>query len=317
LSTNLNLNKFEEKIKDFLSFLEIEKNVSQNTLRAYKIDLEQIIKFWKNLENKEYKNILSFDNFDNVIRRYILALFYKKITKTTLARKISCLRSFTLFLESMGIKLKLNLKAPRIDKKLPITLSVDEIFYLLDNIKNADLPTSFPNRDKSIFELIYATGVRCSEIVGIKFCDIDFENKLIKVFGKGKKERIVLFGKKAQESLKKYLEIERPILLGNNNSDYLFLNYTGTNLTSRSVQRVFEMFRKFLKIDRKLTPHKIRHSFATHLLSQGVDLRVIQDLLGHKTIATTEIYTQVSSAQLAKMCDEKHPLNKFDNLIKI
>ncbi|MCF7799822.1 tyrosine-type recombinase/integrase [Candidatus Babeliales bacterium] len=320
MSTSLNLNKFEEKIKDFLSFLEIEKNVSPNTLRAYKIDLQQIIKFWKNiekksLESKESKNILSFDK---IIRRYILALFYKKISKATLARKISCLRSFMLFLESFGIKLKLNLKAPRIDKKLPITLSVDEIFYLLDNIKNEDLPTSYPYRDKSIFELIYATGVRCSEIVGIKFCDIDFENKLIKVFGKGKKERIVLFGKKAQDSLKKYLEIERPILLGNtNSSDYLFLNYTGTNLTSRSVQRIFEMFRKFLKIDRKLTPHKIRHSFATHLLSQGVDLRVIQELLGHQTIATTEIYTQVSSAQLAKMCDEKHPLNKFDSLIKI
>ncbi len=308
----MDLKTFKNRIKDYLVFLEIEKNVSVHTLRAYQMDLFQLVKFWEKAKSKENGIVLSFDQ---VMRRYVVSLFYKKIAKTTLARKLSSIRSFALFLRSNGIKLTLNFKSPRLDKKLPTTLSVDEIFYLLDSIKNEDLPTRFAYRDKSIFELVYATGVRCSELVGIKLSDIDFENKVIRVLGKGRRERLVLFGGKAEKSLFSYLQKERNLLSKYSGDDHLFLNYAGGKLTSRSVQRIFEMFRKFLKIDRKLTPHKIRHSFATHLLNQGVDLRIIQELLGHKTIATTEIYTHVSSAELAKMCDEKHPLNSLDHLV--
>jgi integrase/recombinase XerC len=303
---------FQNRVKDFLVFLEIERNASEHTLRAYKTDLGQLLVFWGKIIKKE-KGVMH--SFESIFRRYIVALFYKKITKTTLSRKLSSLRSFAVFLRSVGIKLSINFKAPRIDKKLPTTLSVDEIFYLLDSIKNDDLPSKFPYRDKTIFELIYATGVRCSELVNIRVTDIDFDEKAIRVFGKGKKERIVLFGEKAKDMLLTYVKVERPLQLKYKESDFLFLNYLGGQLTSRSVQRIFEMFRNFLKIDRKLTPHKIRHSFATHLLNQGVDLRIIQELLGHKTISTTEIYTHVSSAQLAQMCDEKHPLNNLDHLV--
>ena len=308
----MDLKSFKNNIKDFLTFLEVEKNSSQHTIRAYYADLHQLINFWSRIKIKEKE--ISF-SFDNIVRRYIVSLFYKKIAKTTLARKLSCLKSFAFFLKSVGINLSINFKTPRLDKKLPGTLSVDEIFYLLDSIKNDELPTKFPYRDKAIFELIYATGVRCSELVEIKLTDIDYESKTIRVLGKGKKERIVLFGNKAQKSLESYVKKERFLLLGNKKADHLFLNYAGGKITSRSVQRIFEMFRKFLKIERKLTPHKIRHSFATHLLNQGVDLRIIQELLGHKTIATTEIYTHVSSSMLAKICDEKHPLNQLDNLV--
>jgi integrase/recombinase XerC len=303
---------FHNRVKDFLVFLEVEKNASEHTLRAYRADLGQLVVFWKKIIAKEKEVPCSFES---VFRRYIVSLFYKKITKTTLSRKLSCMRSFAVFLRSMGIKLSINFKAPRIDKKLPTTLSVDEIFYLLDSIKNDDLPSKFPYRDKTIFELIYATGVRCSELVSIKVTDIDFDAKAIRVFGKGKKERVVLFGEKAKDMLLKYVKIERPLQAKFKNSDFLFLNYLGGRLTARSVQRIFEMFRNFLKVDRTLTPHKIRHSFATHLLNQGVDLRIIQELLGHKTISTTEIYTHVSSSQLAQMCDEKHPLNDLDHLV--
>jgi integrase/recombinase XerC len=198
---------------------------------------------------------------------------------------------------------------------LPAILTVDEIFYLLDKVKDGDLSTRFPARDRAVFELLYATGVRCSELVGICLQDIDFTSRSLMVTGKGRKARIVLFGQKAQKSLKKYLEKERPFLAGNKGVESLFLNYAGGKLTTRSVQRICEMFRKFLKMGRKLTPHKIRHSFATHLLNQGVDLRVVQELLGHKTLATTQIYTHVSSAELAKMCDDKHPLNAMDHLV--
>ncbi|MCK4651116.1 tyrosine-type recombinase/integrase [Candidatus Babeliales bacterium] len=308
----MDLKNFKNKIRDFLIFLEVEKNVSEHTLRAYQADLNQIIKFWDRILSKE--NGLKH-SFDAILRRYIVSLFYKKIAKTTLSRKLSCVRSFTFFLRSVGIKLNVNFKAPRLDKKLPATLSVDEIFYLLDSIKNDDLPTKFPYRDRTIFEMIYATGVRCSELVNVKISDIDFSNKAIRIFGKGRKERMVLFGQKAKDVLLKYLRVERPLITKQKEIEFIFLNYLGGRLTSRSVQRIIEMFRKFLKIDRKLTPHKIRHSFATHLLNQGVDLRIIQELLGHKTISTTEIYTHVSSSELAQMCDEKHPLNDLDRLV--
>lgn len=300
------------KITDFLAFLEVEKNCSKHTLRAYESDLGQLVTFWQEADKREPQVKYGFDT---ILRRYIVALFYKKLSKTSLARKLSCLRSFQQFLQGQGVPLSMAIKTPRLDRKLPITLSVDEIFFLLDTIKEEDLPTRFPHRDKTIFELFYATGVRCSELVGIKLEDINFDEKTIRIMGKGRKERLVLFGAKALQMMEKYLSIERPGLVKNNADRHLFLNYAGGPLTTRSVQRVFEMFRHFLRIDRKLTPHKIRHSFATHLLQQGVDLRIIQELLGHKTIATTEIYTHISNQQLAKMCDEKHPLNNLDHLV--
>lgn len=308
----MNLEMFKDKMKDFIAFLEVEKNSSLHTVRAYQGDLKQLLQFWLSIQEKE-KAIQH--SFDKIMRRYATSLFYKKISKRSLARKLSCLRSFQNFLKAQGIKLGLSIKSPRPDKKLPITLSVDEIFYLLDSLGNDALPTKLPLRDKAIFELIYATGVRCSELVGIKLGDINFEERTVKVMGKGRKERLVLFGSKAAMSLQRYLTNERPILLKNEAQPHLFLNNNGGQLTQRSVQRIFEMFRKFLKIDRKLSPHKIRHSFATHLLNQGVDLRIIQELLGHKTIATTEVYTHVSNQHLARMCDEKHPLNNLDYLV--
>jgi integrase/recombinase XerC len=232
-----------------------------------------------------------------------------------LARKLSCLRALQRFLQTRDCSLSLDIKNPKLEKKLPTTLTVDEVFYLLDTLKPDQLPTKSPYRDRAIFELAYATGVRCSELVSIQLEHINFDEKIIKVLGKGRRERMVLFGSKCKESLKLYLERERPILAVDDLERHLFLNKNGGQLTARSVQRIFEMYRKFLKVQRKLTPHKIRHSFATHLLNEGADLRVIQELLGHKNLATTEIYTHVSSQQLAKMCDEKHPLNSLDYLV--
>ncbi len=301
----------KKKLTEWLSFMEIEKNVSIHTIKSYKNDSSQLVNFWDKIHQE--KEPLTFDR---VVERYVLSLFYKKISKATLARKLSCLRSFAHYLRGQGINLNINAKSPRIERKLPIILSVDEITYLLDQVKPKDLFSKYPYRDKALFELLYATGARCSEIVNIRIKDIDFINKNIRVLGKGRRDRFVLFGNKSSDALVQYIEKERPYLAKFKNIEYLFLNCNGTQLTSRSVQRIFEMFRKFLKIDRKLTPHKLRHSFATHLLNQGVDLRIIKELLGHKTLATTEIYTHVSSAELAKMCDEKHPLSTNENLKK-
>lgn len=307
----MKLPDFQEKMSEFITFLSVEKNASAHTIRAYTSDLEQVVEFWQHIAKQEPKEPI---DLEQVLRRYIVALFYKKISKTSLARKFSSIRALQTFLFKQGINIPVTIKSPKLDRKLPTTISVDEIFYLLDGIKNEELPTKFPYRDKAIFELMYATGIRCAELVAITLSAIDFKQRTIRIMGKGNHERLALFGEKAQHSIEEYIAKERTELVANTNAPYLFLNRNGTAITTRSIQRIFEMFRKFLNIERNLTPHKVRHSFATHLLQQGVNLRVIQELLGHKTITSTEIYTHVSNQQLTKMCEELHPLNRLEHV---
>lgn len=300
----MQLKEFKEKKDQFILFLAIEKHFSLHTQRAYESDLNQFIEFWQQLSADEQKNL----DLRTIIERYLVSLFYKKIDKSSIARKFSCFKSFEQFLKGYGIVLGLKLKRPRLDKKLPLYLSVDEVFYLLDTIEKTDLPTKRPERDKAIFELLYATGIRCSELIAIKFKHIDLTHKTIRIMGKGKKERIVLFGQKAKDQLVRYLEDERS--QAQSLEEHLFLNYRNEPLTTRSVQRILLMFRGFLKIERPITPHKLRHSFATHLVNQGVDLRVVQELLGHQSLSSTEKYTHVSLDDLARVCDAAHPLSK-------
>ena len=302
------INDLIERKKDFITYLKVEKNLSDHTIRAYESDLKQFFSFWENLDTSDKKQLST----RQIIERYLVNLFHKKIDKSTIARKFSCFKSFEKFLKSFGIELKLKLQRPRLDKKLPIYLSVDEVFYLLDTIPLDQLPTKKPGRDKAIFELLYATGMRCSELVSISFKDLDMANKTIRILGKGKKERIVLFGQKAHDQLTYYFIHERP--KPGHHDEKIFLNNRDEALTTRTVQRIFEMFRAFLKFERPITPHKIRHSFATHLLNQGVDLRTVQELLGHKSLSSTEKYTHVSLEDLAKLCDTIHPMNDASKL---
>lgn len=299
--------EFEQHKDAFLLHLKAERNLSEHTLRAYFLDLNQFVTFWSSMADYDVQHL----GLRQIIERYLVALFYKKISKSSIARKFSCFTSFERFLERRGVTLNLNLKRPRIEKKLPIHFSVDELFHLLDAIKNEALPTRHPVRDKTIFELLYATGVRCSELVNICVADVNMDERTIRVFGKGKQERIVLFGFKAREKILQYYATERPEI--QNQQEPLFLNYRYGKLTSRSVQRIIKMFRPFLPIERQLTPHKLRHSFATHLLNQGADLRAVQELLGHKKLTTTEKYTHVSLENLAKLCDDVHPINAIMN----
>lgn len=299
----MNTQEFQLHKEQFLLHLQVEKNCSEHTIRAYKGDLEQFITFWQALSDDE-KSYLSIRQ---IIERYLVSLFYKKISKNSIARKFSCFKSFEHFLEKENIILGLKIKRPCNEKKLPIYFSIDEIFYLLDTITDEQLPTRYPVRDKTIFELLYATGIRCSELVNIRMHDINMNEKSIKILGKGKKERIVLFGSKAHDKLLEYMKKERPIM--QEHTEPLFLNYRYEQLTTRSVQRTIKMFRQFLKIERPLTPHKLRHSFATHLLNQGADLRAVQELLGHKNLSSTEKYTHVSLEQLAQLCNTIHPIH--------
>ena len=301
----VNVSTFQKKKDEFLAYIKVERNLAYNTQRAYAGDLNQFIEFWKGIDKQESKLL----SLRQVIERFLVSLFYKKIDKSSIARKFSCFTSFEKFLRAQGVELSLQLTRPRLDKKLPIYLSLNEITHLLDEVTTEELPTKRPNRDKAIFELLYATGVRCSELVNIKMSDIDFTNKTIRIFGKGRSERIALFGAKAKKQLLTYMKKERPPVASQ--QETLFLNYRNEPLTSRSVQRIVEMFRSFLKIGRNITPHKIRHSFATHMLNRGVDLRIVQELLGHKTLSSTEKYTHVSLEELSKTCEKVHPLNKI------
>jgi len=300
----MNKETFKNQIESFLEYLRVERNLAINTQKSYRYDLNQFLQFWSSVPEDEQKYLSP----RQIIERYLVNLFYNKIDKSSIARKFSCFKSFERFLKKDGIDLELKLTRPKLDKKLPIYLSIEEITHLLDTVQEDDLPSRYPIRDKAMLELMYATGVRCSELINIKLGDIDSSNKTIRIIGKGNRERLVLFGKKAYERLQHYIQEERNNI--SNNSPYLFLNHRGEQITSRSVQRIFEMFRKFLKLERKITPHKIRHSFATHMLNQGVGLRVVQELLGHKTISSTEKYTHVSLEDLSRLCNNINPLKK-------
>jgi site-specific recombinase XerD len=299
---------YKDKVGDFLAFLEQEKNVSLNTVRAYRADLAQFLSFWQRVEDGG-PVVAATPSY--VMQRYLVSLFYDKMLKATLSRKLSCLRSFSAFLKQQGIVLEVKVKNPRQEKRLPSILSIDEISYLLDQVKIEELPSRYPYRDRAIMEMLYATGVRCSELTHMKVSDIDMNEKTIRIMGKGRKERMVLFGEKAKTALISYFEYERSAF-GFEKDCFVFVGPSGKRIAERTVQRICEMYRHLLKIERPLTPHKIRHSFATHLLNQGVDLRVIQELLGHTSLSTVEIYTHVSSAELARMCDAKHPLNTME-----
>ncbi len=302
------LQDFEIQVKDFLTYLDVERNLSKNTQRSYQSDLDLFIQFWKSIVDE---NDISLRT---ALDRYFVALFHQQVDKSSIARKTSCFKTLERFLCARGHKVAFKLKRPSVNRKLPTYLNVDEIVYLLDTVKDTDLKTKRPIRDKAIFELLYATGIRCSELCSITFAHIDITQKTIRIMGKGRKERIVLFGTKAQERIQAYLEKERPTVFNPNQA--LFVNYKNEPLTPRSVQRIIESFRFFLKGHKNITPHKLRHSFATHLLNQGVNLREIQELLGHKTLSSTEVYTHVTQQELIKEYHETHPFNNKNKIIE-
>lgn len=298
----MNLAVFTNALKDFLAHLEIERNLSEHTIRAYEADLNLFITFWQHTVTTDQQDL----GLHLMAERYIAQLYQKNAEKTSIARKISCLKSYALYLTQRGHTCTLALTRPRIEKKAPPSLTIEEIVHVLDSTKNSDLPTTRPLRDKAILELLYASGIRCSELVNIKLKDINIEEKTIRIFGRGRKERIALFGQKAKDKIIAYMTFERS--QAKNPDEFLFLNYRNGCLTSRSIQRIMEMFRAFLKIDRPLTAHTIRHSFAQHLLNQGVDIRVVQELLGHRALTSTERYKKASTSSLMKLRDTKHPL---------
>ncbi len=292
----------DREIAEFLAFLRHEKNASAHTVAAYGRDLRQVAAYLKDRQ-------VRWDRAGNVVLRGFLAeLHEKKRKRSTVGRKLAALRSFydycvrTKRIAANPAKV---LATPRQDRRVPSFLTEDETAALLELPRTAK-PLDL--RDKAILELFYATGIRVSELVGIEAADIHLGERLVRVRGKGKKERIVPFGGQAREALEAYGRA-RAGLAGKSagGGAAFFVNYRGGRLTARSIQRMVRKYIRRTAVARKISPHSLRHSFASHLLGRGADLRVIQELLGHASLATTEKYTHVDLQQLLGVYKKSHP----------
>ena len=284
-------------IVDFERFLKYERNYSGHTVRAYMNDLAEFEEFLE-------KNSTEIEKVNSkIINLYSLNL-YTKNSKSTVSRKLTTLRSFFNFMIRKG-QVKQNpaklIPLPKKEKELPVFLSVDEVFSLINSIDREGI---LPLRDLAIIELLYSSGLRVSELAGIKVLDIDHRQNFVKVSGKGNKERLVPFGSSAQEVILEYLK--RRVEL-KPQDDFLFLNNRGNGLTTRSIERIVKKYGLLSGISKKISPHALRHTFATHLLGGGADLRSIQELLGHSSLSTTQRYTHTSIEQIMKIYDKTHP----------
>lgn len=302
----------QEYMSRFGDHLKYERNVSAHTLRNYMSDLEQFYDYLCPVDATGNRRFVEIRQIDHItIREYLAKLYREKRKKTSIARKLATLRTFFKFLCREQV-LEMNparlVSSPRLEKKLPKVLSVDDVVRF---IETPDTETVLGKRDRAILEMLYATGIRVAELAGINLDDIDFKNESIRVRGKRRKERIVPFGSKAKEALQDYLGVRGDLLIeapeDQREPMALFMNYQGTRITTRSVGRMIDKYVTECAMAHDISPHSLRHSFATHLLSAGADLRSIQELLGHARLSTTQIYTQVSMEKLMEVYDKSHP----------
>ena len=285
--------KMQRYIEKFIRYLDIEKNYSKHTILNYKLDLEGFSKFLGETEIEKVDYL--------VLRKYLAVLKEKNLTNRTVNRHLSSLRSFFKFLTREGL-LKTNpilsLSSPKQEKHLPQFLTEDEVTKLIE----VALPKDERGlRDRAILETFYSTGIRISELVGLSNQDIDFIGGIVKVMGKGKKERIVPIGERAIAAIRDYLEKRKK------QADALFLNKSGKRITTRGVRNIVGKYLRLAGIRQGISPHTLRHSFATHLLNRGADLRSVQELLGHVNLSTTQIYTHLTTERLKSVYDKAHP----------
>ena len=302
----------QQYIDRFADYLKYQRNASAHTLRNYLSDLDQFYEYLCPKDSGGERRDIDIQQIDHItIREYMSKLYEDKRKKTSIARKLATLRTFFKFLcreqvlEQNPARL---VSSPRLEKRLPKVISIDEVVQF---IETPDTDTVLGIRDRAIIELLYATGCRVSEIAGMNIDDIDLKHKTIRVRGKGRKERFVPFGSKANEALAAYLHARGALLAEapehRRDANVVFLNYQGTRLTTRSIGRLIEKYVKECALAQNISPHSLRHSVATHLLSAGADLRAIQELLGHARLSTTQIYTHVSIEQLMQVYDKAHP----------
>ena len=290
-------NKEDQNLRSFFNFLIIEKGLSKNTVKAYETDIKGFIK-WINKNNKQ--SLLNIK--ESSVNQYISYLFGLKLKSSSVNRKISSLKSFYLFL----LKKKLiryspfsEVISPKQEKYLPASMSESEVEKLLNS---PDVSKDIEQRDKAMIEMLYATGMRISELVNLKITDIDMNRSVIKVMGKGSKERLIPFGESASEALFNYLKIRK-----DSSSKEVFISNRGKKITRVAFWQRIKVYllRENLKIS--ISPHTLRHAFATHLLNRGADLRSVQLLLGHSDLSTTQIYTHIAKQRLGDVLKKHHP----------
>ncbi len=294
----------EKEINNFIEYLKYQRNYSDFTCNNYKKDLNEYNSFI--LSNK-----INYKNMDyNEAKEYVIYLNKKNDAKSTISRKLSSLRTFYKYLV-LNNKVESNpfllVSSPKKEKRIPKFINYNNMEEIL-NVPN--IKTKEGQRERVILEVLYASGVRVSELVNIKLKDIDFSNKNILIFGKGSKERLVSFGDYALEYINLYLKEGRNLLLDGVKSDYLIVGKKSEKLTTRRVEQIIDDIIKRTSIKLNITPHMFRHTFATHLLDNGCDLLVVQELLGHASLSSTEIYTHVSNEHLREVYLKCHPRNK-------
>jgi integrase/recombinase XerC len=293
---------------DYTSHLQVELNASPYTVRNYTTDLLGFFQFLRK------RGVDSLDEIDKyVIRDYLSHLMAQGYVKASIARKLSAIRAFYRYLlreKVVSTSPLATTSSPKLDKRLPSFLTPDEVKQLLEA---ADLSTPLGQRDRALMELLYASGLRVSELVNINLEQVNIDTCEIRVQGKGSKERMVLMGNPAVEALRTYLNQGRPNLIGKKYTNALFLNRYGGRIIERRVQRILEKYAGLAGIDKRVYPHLLRHTFATHLLDGGADLRVVQELLGHANLSSTQIYTHVTRSQAKRVYLSAHPMSQESN----
>ena len=313
----------QQEIQSFLEFLSVEKGFSRNTIEAYRNDLSQFHEFLlqasaQRAQADMLRGIRSEENGSSTVEwsrvtrtrilSFIMDLKDKKYASATVARKVAAVKSFFHFLLAEGIveaDPTENLESPRVGKALPTTLSPKEVDELLEQASKGSSAECV--RDRSMLELLYATGLRVSELVSLNLDDIDTSAGYVRCIGKGGKERIVPVGFQAMKAVEEYINGARRALIRSREQTALFLNHRGERLTRQGFWLIIKNYARQAGITTNITPHTLRHSFATHLLNGGADLRAVQELLGHANISTTQIYTHVTGERIREVYDQAHP----------
>lgn len=292
----------EEIFKDFYNYLLFDKNYSLNTINSYLTDIYELLNF---IEKDSKNEKILFNLKEEDIRNYIKHIKKNNISDRSIARKISTLKTYYKYLIITN-KIKNNplefIIVPKQSKTLPKVLSVEEVLLLLD----IPLNDAYDYRNKAMLEVMYATGLRISELINLTLSNIDLDLNIIKTIGKGNKERIIPMGDYATEYLKKYIYNYRSFFIKKQSSEYVFLNKNGTKMSRQMFFKIIQKIALGKNIKTKFSPHTLRHSFATHMLEYGADLRTIQELLGHSNISTTQIYTHMSTDKLRENYDNFH-----------
>lgn len=292
------MKSIQDPIRSFLEGLDVERNYSPNTLLSYEHDLHQFASYLFHLRIRSYSEVNK-----QTLRSFLGTLLDQGYSKKSIARKVASLRSLFKFLKRTGViegNPTFGLAPPKIEKRLPTFLDERSVHAMFDSLP-ADSHTS--GRDLAILELLYGTGIRVSELTGLNGGDIDLIDRSIKVLGKGSKQRVVPLGRKAYDALKKYMSMQA----ANKAADPLFVGATQRRITPRTVHRIVSRAIARVSDIEKKSPHVLRHSFATHLLDRGADLRAVKDLLGHESLSTTQVYTHVSTERMKKAYKQAHP----------